>query len=452
MTENFDTQFVSDMISLLGQDGAKAFFASYADESVCSLRVNTLKVNDIKTLFPDVEFTPVPWCQNAYYYPPSFKAGKTAAHLAGAYYIQEASATFPVTALEIKAGEKVLDLCAAPGGKSTQIAELLNGTGLLVSNEIIPSRANALSQNIERLGVTNAVVTNADPRDLEKRFPCFFDKILVDAPCSGEGMFRKNPEATHERSADSPDICAARQREILKSAFKMLKKGGALVYSTCTFNKLENEETVAAILKERDDVKLYPIKTDIPQPILFGVDAGDDVIDGTVRIMPHLARGEGHFCARFVKTDGEEGRVKPLKPSKNQAFDKAFKKFADKYLKVRPTADLFFGDYGYASPAGCPDLAGLKVLRAGVQLGQLIKDRFEPSHSFALTLRPEEVKNVLSVKEGSEEATRYLMGETLPCDLDGWTLVTVGTLPLGWGKASGGILKNHLPKGIRINR
>ena len=452
MTENFDERFVSDMISLLGQDGAKAFFASYTDESVCSLRVNTLKVKEIKPLFPDVDFTPVPWCRNAYYYPSSFKAGKTAAHLAGAYYIQEASATFPVTALGIKEGEKVLDLCAAPGGKSTQIAELLNGTGLLVSNEIIPSRAVALSQNIERLGIKNAVVTNADPRDLEKRFSCFFDKILVDAPCSGEGMFRKKPEASKERSEDSPAICAARQREILKSAFNMLKKGGALVYSTCTFNKLENEETVAAILKERDDVKLDPIETDIPQPILFGVEADKDTIDGTVRIMPHLARGEGHFCARFVKTDGEEGRVKPLKRMTNGAFDAAFKKFADRFLNVKPTADLFFGDYGYATPAGCPDLTGLKVLRAGVQLGQLIKDRFEPSHSFALALRPEEVKNVLSLEEGSAETARYLMGETLPCDPDGWTLVTVGSLPLGWGKASGGILKNRLPKGIRINR
>lgn len=452
MTENFDSKFISDMISLLGQDGAKAFFSSYTEEPVCSLRVNTLKVKDIKALYPDVEFTPVPWCDNACYYPSSFKAGKTAAHLAGAYYIQEASATFPVTVLEIKEGEKVLDLCAAPGGKSTQIAELLKGTGLLVSNEIIPSRANALSQNIERLGVKNAVVLNADPRDLEKRFSCFFDKILVDAPCSGEGMFRKNPDAAKERSADSPAICAARQREILKSAFKMLKKGGVLVYSTCTFNKSENEETVAAILEECDGIELYPIKTDIPQPELFGVDATEEIIDGTVRIMPHLARGEGHFCARFLKTDGEEGRVKPLKRTVNRAFEPAFKKFADKYLNVRPCADLFFGDYGYVAPDGCPDLSGLKVLRAGVQLGQLVKDRFEPSHSLALALRADEAKNVLSLKEGDEMTTRYLMGETLQCDLDGWTLVTVGSLPLGWGKASCGVLKNHLPKGLRINR
>lgn len=452
MTENFDKQFISDMRSLLGENGAKAFFASYAEEPVCSLRVNTLKTKDIKDLFTDVPFTPVPWCKNAYFYPSSFRAGKTAAHLAGAYYIQEASATFPVTVLDIKEGEKVLDLCAAPGGKSTQIAELLNGTGLLVSNEIVPSRASSLSQNIERLGVKNAVVLNADPRDLEDRFFGFFDKILVDAPCSGEGMFRKNPEAAKERTADSPAICAARQRELLKSAFRMLKKGGVLVYSTCTFNKEENEENVAAILRECEYVQLYPIKTDIPQPELYDVKADKEIISGTVRIMPHLARGEGHFCARFIKTDGDEGKVRPLKRASNRAFDAAFKKFADKFLNIKPAADLFFGDYGYCTPADCPDLSRLRVLRAGVQLGQLVKDRFEPSHSFALSLKADEVKNVLSLEEGSDKATAYLMGETLPCDFEGWTLVTVGALPLGWGKASGGVLKNHLPKGLRINR
>lgn len=443
--------FIDNVSSLLG-DGADAFFASYAKPPVRSLRVNTLKRADLDALFPDVDFTPVPWCGDAFYYPDSFSAGKTAAHLAGAYYVQEASATFPVTALEVRPGEKVLDLCAAPGGKSTQIAAALKGEGLLVANEIIPSRAAVLSQNIERLGVKNAIVLNHDPRDLEDRFCGWFDKILVDAPCSGEGMFRKSPDAAREWTPDSPAACAARQAEILNSAFKMLKPGGALVYSTCTLNAKENEETVARVLDAHADIQLYPIKAQIPQPKLLGVNASDAVIEGTVRIMPHLADGEGHFCARFLKTDGEVVRVKPLRRAKNGAFDKAFTKFCAQYLNVRPADDLFFGEYGYSAPPDCPDLDRLRVLRAGVQLGRLVKDRFEPSHSFALALTSDEIKNSLSFDEGAKELTAYLCGETLPCAFDGWATVCVNGLPLGWGKASNGVLKNHIPKRLRINR
>ncbi len=443
--------FIDNVSSLLG-DGADAFFASYAKPSVRSLRVNTLKRADLGALFPDVDFTPVPWCGDAFYYPDSFSAGKTAAHLAGAYYVQEASATFPVTALEVRPGEKVLDLCAAPGGKSTQIAAALKGEGLLVANEIIPSRAAVLSQNIERLGVKNAIVLNHDPRDLEDRFCGWFDKILVDAPCSGEGMFRKSPDAAREWTPDSPAACAARQAEILNSAFKMLKPGGVLVYSTCTLNAKENEETVARVLDTHANIQLYPIKAQIPQPKLLGVNASDAVIEGTVRIMPHLADGEGHFCARFLKTDGEVVRVKPLRRAKNGAFDKAFTKFCAQYLNVRPADDLFFGEYGYSAPSDCPDLDRLRVLRAGVQLGRLVKDRFEPSHSFALALTSDEIKNSLSFDEGAKELTAYLCGETLPCAFDGWATVCVNGLPLGWGKASNGVLKNHIPKGLRINR
>lgn len=445
-------QTFKDNISSLLREQADDFFASYEKPAVRSLRVNTLKPVDLSVLFPDTRFTPVPWCTDAFYHPESFSAGKTAAHLAGAYYIQEASATFPVTALEVRPGDKVLDLCAAPGGKSTQIAAALKGEGLLVANEIVPSRAAVLSQNVERIGVRNAVVLNHDPRDLEDRFCGWFDKILVDAPCSGEGMFRKSPEAAREWTPDSPAACAARQAEILSSAFKMLKPGGVLVYSTCTLNAQENEETVARALDAHADIRLYPIKTDIPQPALYGVNASGDVIDGTVRIMPHLADGEGHFCARFVKTDGEQGRVRPFRPTANRAFDKAFSKFCSQYLKVRPVADMFFGEYGYSAPPDCPDLDRLKVLRAGIQLGKLVKDRFEPSHSLALALNADDVKNVLSFDEGAKELKAYLCGETLPCDFDGWATVCVNSLPLGWGKASGGVLKNHLPKGLRINR
>lgn len=439
------------MKALLGND-ADRFFASYEEDPVCSLRVNSLKKFNLREYFPDVDFRPVPWCDGTYYYPSSFKAGKTAAHLAGAYYVQEASATFPVTALGVKKGDKVLDLCAAPGGKSTHIASLLGGTGLLVSNEIVPSRANVLSGNIERMGVKNAVVLNEDPRNLVQRFSSFFDKILVDAPCSGEGMFRKNPEAALEWTKDSPASCAERQFEILSCAISMLGEGGTLVYSTCTFNAKENEETVAHILRAHDDIQLCPIETDVPQPVIHGTDAPASVIDGTVRIMPHLAEGEGHFCARFVKTRGEAPSVRPLAKKRNPSFDKAFAAFSKKYLRTTLSANLFFGEYGYSAPEDCPDLDRLRVLRAGIQLGKLIKDRFEPSHSLALALSADQAINVLDLKEGGKETVSYLMGETLPCDLEGWTLVTVNSLPLGWGKASDGVLKNRLPKGLRINR
>lgn len=444
-------QFLLNIKSLL-RDNADDFKKAMQKEPLPSLRINTLKADKDALNCFDVPFSQVAWCGDGYYYPASFKAGKTALHLAGAYYIQEASAMLPATVLGAEPGDKVLDLCAAPGGKSTQIACALKGSGLLVSNEIIPSRAAILSQNIERCGIRNAIVTCASPQILEKRFPAFFDKILVDAPCSGEGMFRKNPEACEEWTDESPSLCAQRQLCVLESALTMLKSGGKLVYSTCTFSKEENEEVINALLEKHPQLSLIPVNCDIPQPVLYDVNADEAVIKGCVRIMPHLAQGEGHFCAAIRKNDGEEKKYKLCSLRKNAAAQKAVKDFCKKYLNCDLEPDLFFGDTVYSAPQDCPDLNGLKVLRAGLCLGEIIKGRFEPSHSLALALTPSDVKNVVDLAEASPDVNAYLLGNTLPCELDGWTLVCVNGISLGWGKANGGILKNKLPKGLRINK
>ena len=447
---NLPQEFLSRMQKRLGT-AYPAFLRCYEQPPVKAVRANLLKVTAEEFALAPFAGERVPWAEGGFY-TQAEGLGHTPAHHAGLFYAQEPSAMCAAPLLGAKPGERVLDLCAAPGGKTTQLAAAMRGEGVLVANEYVFSRARILSQNVERLGIGNCAVVSADPAALARALPCYFDKVLVDAPCSGEGMFRKSPDAAREWTPDSPAACAARQAEILNSAFKMLKPGGVLVYSTCTLNAKENEETVARVLDAHANIQLYPIKAQIPQPKLLGVNASDAVIEGTVRIMPHLADGEGHFCARFLKTDGEVVRVKPLRRAKNGAFDKAFTKFCAQYLNVRPADDLFFGEYGYSAPPDCPDLDRLRVLRAGVQLGRLVKDRFEPSHSFALALTSDEIKNSLSFDEGAKELTAYLCGETLPCAFDGWATVCVNGLPFGWGKASNGVLKNHIPKGLRINR
>lgn len=451
---NLPAPFIQQMRELLN-DGCDDFLKSYDREIQPSLRINTLKTDkSILDVFSDTTFTPVPWCKEGFYYPQTFKAGKTALHCAGAYYIQESSAMLPVEVLDVKEGDKVLDLCASPGGKSTQIACKLNKTGLLVCNEIVPSRAKILSQNIERLGIVNALVLNESPQSLQDRFEGYFDKILVDAPCSGEGMFNKNPEACKEWNENSPIFCSQRQYEIMQCAIKMLKVGGTLVYSTCTFNKHENEILIDKITKSYPYMQCEKIDFDIPQPELFNIDADAKILENCKRIMPYLTQGEGHFCAKLTKmqSDCDSKKLKPLKREKNNSADKALKEFCNKYLNISLASNLYYGETAYHAPDDCFDIDKLRVLRAGLCLGENVKGRFEPSHSLALALSPSDVKNVIDLKEGSKEAIDYLLGNTIPCECQGWTLVCVNGLSLGWGKASSGILKNHYPKGLRINK
>lgn len=346
-------------------------------------------------------------------------------------------------AIGIKPGDFVLDLCAAPGGKATHAAEKLCGEGALVANEIIPKRAKLLSENIERMGIRNAVVTNEQPERLAEKYPGFFDKIIVDAPCSGEGMFKKEPRAAEEWSVEHTHSCAERQKKILASAMKMLKPGGRLIYSTCTFAPCENEGVCEWFLTEYPDTELVPI--DLPNLTDARgewVGAKHD-LSGAKRIFPHKADGEGHFLALFQRNGGEENSCEKSYKSVNEA---EFRKFADDCLKIK--LDGEFADFGeklYLLPHKI-DLDKIKTERAGLFLGTAKKGRFEPSHALCLALRAEDFKNTYE----TAEPEKFYRGETSACGGNGWTAVLYDGCPIGWGKANGGILKNHYPKYLRF--
>ena len=389
---------------------------------------------------------PVPWypALGRYLHRDS-PAGADPLHEAGAYYLQEPSAMAPVSALAPRPGERVLDLCAAPGGKSTQIAAALAGEGLLVCNEPVPSRAKILSRNIERMGVTNALVVSAQPEALAARWAGAFDAVLVDAPCSGEGMFRRHPETLAEWTPASPAGCAERQRCILGRAAAMLRPGGRLVYSTCTLSPEENEETVRWFLREHPDFSSYPFS-------LPGDDGALDAPEGMLRLYPHRVRGEGHFLA-CLRRAGDAPPVDLLRPAAERlsppapAVRAAYEAFAGR-LRSLPPANAQLGDALLSAP-DLPPLDGVRVLRAGVQLGVLKGKVFAPDHALAMALSPAQAVRTASLT--AEQALAYQAGETLDLgDLPpGYTLLCCEGISLGWGKQAGGMMKNHYPKGLR---
>ncbi len=447
-------QFLNRMEQMLGED-YPAFLESYEKPKYRSLRINHRK-DPLENVRQMAEFCedPVVWAEGGYYYKEDAQPGKHPFHEAGVYYIQEPSAMAPVTALDAKPGERILDLCAAPGGKSTQIADAMKGEGLLVCNEIHPVRAKILSENLERMGVANALVVNQEPAYLAERFSKFFDKILVDAPCSGEGMFRKNEEAVQEWSAENVHMCAQRQSDIMESAALMLRDGGRMVYSTCTFAPEEDEGTIDRFLKAHpefslEEIRRYPgMEPGRPEFIT----EGSEELAKTVRLWPHKLKGEGHFMA-LLKKEGKAERISAPNYRTEKGIEKKdygeWLEFQETYVKRNFEGTYVkFGDQLYLVPAECPSLKGLKVLRAGLHLGTMKKNRFEPSHALALSLKPEEAVLVLDVNE--EQTRKYLRGETLMAEGEkGWYLICMEGYSLGFGKLSGGVMKNHYPKGLR---
>ncbi len=406
-------------------------------ESLERPRAVALRFNPLKGAVPELPFVgePVPWEAMGYYYDPQARPGLHPYHEAGVYYLQEASAMSAVALLDPQPGETVCDLCAAPGGKSTQIAGRMRGEGLLLCNEYSPARAKILARNIERMAVANAIVTNEKTESLAKRLPGFFDRVLVDAPCSGEGMFRKEEAAVTDWSQETVEMCAARQAEILDNAAKLLKPGGRLVYSTCTFAPKEDEEAVSAFLARHPE--FAPEAVDAPW-FTPGPQA-------TYRMWPHKLLGEGHFGAVLRKLEGEEPEI-PLE--KGQPLPKPWLSFAKEAgVNLPEGIGLCFGDRLYLAPLGTPALPGLRVLRAGLELGTLKKDRIDPAHALALWGK-DFAQNVDFSADGPE-IRAYLHGEVLPGKTKGWCLVTVDGYSIGWGKGDGAQLKNHYPKGLR---
>ncbi|WP_462413075.1 RsmF rRNA methyltransferase first C-terminal domain-containing protein [Neobacillus sp. Marseille-QA0830] len=447
-------QFLIKMKDLL-KDEYEDFIHSYEENRAQGLRVNTLKISleEFQNISP-FTLKKIPWVKEGFYYGNEDRPGKHPYHDAGLYYIQEPSAMAAAEMVDPKPGERVLDLCSAPGGKTTHIAEKMQQQGFLLTNEIHPARAKILSQNVERMGITNAVVTNESPARLAQRFPAYFDRIMVDAPCSGEGMFRKDPDACAEWSPENVEVCAVRQLEILESAATMLRPGGRLVYSTCTFSPEENEGTISRFLEQNRHFEIEHVQAYegfAKGRCDWAAETPAD-IDHTIRIWPHQVQGEGHFIAVLRKTDGEEpSKRKFVKTLSDKKLVKSYQAFAEVSLKQPPNGEyLLFGDQLYLIPKDMLSLNQFKVIRPGWHLGTIKKNRFEPSHALALSLTGESVYHRWNLDSQSRELTAYLKGEALQVEgPKGWYLVEVDGYSLGWGKVSGGILKNHYPKGLR---
>lgn len=476
---NLPIEFEKKMKAFLGNEWDD-FLYSYDNNRFQALRFNTLKVQSTEERMRILKVLgissdkKVSWADEAYYFDENVRPGKHPYHEMGLYYIQEPSAMSAAALLAPKPGMRVLDLCAAPGGKSTQLATYLGASGLLVSNEINTQRSRILSQNIERMGIKNAIVTNEDSFVLASHFPGFFNAIQVDAPCSGEGMFRKLPEAIEQWSMENVAICAARQKEILDNAAVMLKPGGVIVYSTCTFSKEENEDVIEYFLERHPDFTLEEME----------------------RFWPHKVDGEGHFVAKLVrrgsvnelgadydvcedscnkvedtglkvdrktkKNKNSKNRKNETKPALTKENMKLLSEFLDETISedvaawIKNSRLVMFGEQLYRLPDMEVDIKGLKVQRAGLHIGEFKKQRFEPSHSLALALKLNDAKNLVKLTCDNPQTIGFFNGQSVVLSDEqtaeckkGWALVCVDGYTAGWGKVNGTQVKNHYPKGLR---
>lgn len=419
------------------------------------IRINTSKRGACEAVLEEFgELERVPWCDSGFYADKSEISGNHPYHLAGLFYFQEPSAMSTVAALPIEKGDKILDLCAAPGGKATQAGASLSGSGLIVTNEIVKNRANILSDNIERFGLTNAIVTNETPQKLAEKYSGFFDKIIVDAPCSGEGMFRKEPQAVDEWSIQHTISCGIRQRHILDCAMKMLRGGGYLVYSTCTFAPEENEKVCAYLLDNYNVEMVSATQLDMLCKGRGEWSDSEHDMSPARRIFPHQHKGEGHFVALFrsLEKEAEYAGNKQSSVNNTDEAQALYRDFEKEFLNIRLDGEFcMFGENLYLIPNGI-DIDKIKVLRAGLHLGICRKNRFEPSHALCLALDSGAFKNIMDFSADSADLKKYLMGDTLDCDKKGWCAVTVNGFSIGWGKASNGVLKNHFPKHLRLKK
>ncbi|AIQ73629.1 rRNA cytosine-C5-methyltransferase [Paenibacillus odorifer] len=504
MAAQLPSSFSERMMDLLGTD-YNQFADSYKETPNGGVRVNTLKISVEKLqALSTLELEPIPWCPTGFYTEDGARPGKHPHYHAGLYYIQEPSAMAPVELLDVQPGDRVLDLCAAPGGKSTQISAKLSGEGLLVTNDLHPERTKALAKNLELYGVRNGIVLNESPDHIAAAFPLYFDKILIDAPCSGEGMFRKDEDMVKQWDSGTPAKYAAMQRDILRSAATALAPGGTLVYSTCTFATEENEEIIAEFISEHPQFSVITVGGTGSFAPGFGE------LSGTARLWPHKVKGEGHFMAvlqhvgpkvsaeerdqaevklsavtrntnkkgtAHVKSSnkpearrGKEGKFsnksaagaeRGRQGSGEEQALAAYGDFIKDQLGWEPKGyPIFFGDHLYISPLPKERLNGLKAIRPGWYVGHVRNGRFIPGHPMATALHPEESCRSVSLSSTSNEAISYLKGETLLISQErlsikigttqkGYVLVCIDGYSAGWGKWQDGVLKNEYPAGWR---
>lgn len=462
---NLPQQYIENMRDILKADELQDYLDSFHDNRLYGLRVNTMKISVEEFLkISPFKLTPISWIENGFYYSEEDKPAKHPYYYAGLYYIQEPSAMTPANVLPVEEGDVILDMCAAPGGKSTELGAKLNHQGLLMTNDISSSRAKALLKNIEVFGIPNVCVLNEDPKRLVSKFAGYFDKILIDAPCSGEGMFRKDNKLIKSWEKNGPSVYSKIQRDIVLYGADMLRLGGKMLYSTCTFSRLENEETVRFLLKERPDMHLVDIKKQ--EGFCCGIAFDEELqsmhIERCVRLFPHKIKGEGHFIALFEKNSIEE--QKKLQQNENSNiqignFTKIPKEleefFSHTTLSFHAMKINIYDTKVYWTVPFMMNNKGYRVVREGLFLGELKKNRFEPSQALAMALNKTQYDNVISLPAQDARIIKYLKGETLELpefknsNSNGWVLVCVDGYPLGWGKYDGYSLKNKYLSGWR---
>ena len=504
---NIPEEFEMKMKKLLGGE-YEEFLASYDRPRNFGLRVNVDKISpgEFEKIAP-FHLTKIPWTENGYYYEEQDMPARHPFYYAGMYYLQEPSAMTPASRLVSKPGDRVLDLCAAPGGKATELGAHLHGKGVLVANDISASRAKALLKNIEVFGIRNSFVVNEVPAKLAENFPEFFDKILVDAPCSGEGMFRKDPAVAKVWDSNKPFECAKQQKEIITRAAQMLAPGGDMLYSTCTFSPEENEQVIQFLLDSRDDMEIREIQPyegfasgrlevayegwdgECTDPVRRKMGTPD--LKKCVRIWPHKMAGEGHFlallhkrapgeeiakeqnCEKVLANTAEHSAISDIKGIGKPETKALTEFFADVSMEMNWKQVEVRKGQVYLVPEALGARKGLVFLRNGLYLGEIRKDRFEPSQSFAMALKKEEYTAVVDLDYSDVRVEKYLRGETLEVDdivehnlqeaekmsdtksmkkrlEKGWQLVCVNGYPLGWGKLVNGTLKNKYHAGWRM--
>ena len=449
--ERLPEEFIVRMKKLLGEEEMAQYLASFDEERVYGLRVNTLKITPEEFASrTSMKLEAVPWIPNGFYYDGEERPSKEPEYYAGLYYLQEPSAMTPASRLPITPGDRVLDLCAAPGGKSTELGARLKGKGVLVSNDISNSRARALLKNLELWGIANICVTSEEPRRLADAYGAYFNKILIDAPCSGEGMFRKDADMVKSYREHGPEYYAKIQKEITGQAVRLLAPGGLMLYSTCTFSECEDEDVIRCLLANHPDMELVEL------PLFEGASDGIG-LHGCLRLFPHKIRGEGHFMALLQKAASasvitNRSKTDSLKAGKLPESLVDFLALIDRDFD--PARILIKNDMVYYLPEGMVPEKNLRYLRTGLLLGELKKNRFEPGQALAMALKPSEFRQTVSWRREDERIIRYLKGETLTLNAGeapvcGWCLVCMEDFPLGFAKGSGMTLKNKYYPGWR---